>query len=99
MQRRIDIYKWTPTSHIGTLRQPRRWKESSCFGGGLFRSTTASNGEEKERRRLTQSIHYHRRSAGCILAGDTEGGGLAMVMPVAGLMIGMALRARVAAGW
>lgn len=31
-------------------------------------------------------------------AGDTEGGGLAMEMPVAGLMIGMALRPRVAAG-
>lgn len=35
----------------------------------------------------------------CILAGDTEGGGLDMVMPVAGLMMGMALRPRVAAGW
>jgi hypothetical protein len=35
----------------------------------------------------------------CILAGDTEGGGLAMVMPVSGLMMGMAFpRARVAAG-
>jgi hypothetical protein len=36
----------------------------------------------------------------CIRAGDTEGGGLDMVMPVVGLMMGMALpRARVAAGW
>jgi hypothetical protein len=35
----------------------------------------------------------------CILAGDTDGDGLAMVMPVAGLTIGMALRVRVAAGW
>ena len=32
-------------------------------------------------------------------AGDTEGGGLAMVMRVAGLMIGIALRPLVAAGW
>jgi hypothetical protein len=36
----------------------------------------------------------------CILAGDTDWGGLAIVMPVEGLMIGMALpRVRVAAGW
>jgi hypothetical protein len=36
----------------------------------------------------------------CILAGDTDGGGLAMVIPVDGLMMGMALpRVRVAAGW
>lgn len=43
---------------------------------------------------------YHRRPMECcILAGDTEGGGLDMVMPVAGLMMGMALRPRVAAGW
>jgi hypothetical protein len=43
---------------------------------------------------------YHRRpmACGCIRAGDTDGGGLDMEMPVAGLMIGMALRARVAAG-
>ncbi len=32
-------------------------------------------------------------------AGDTEGGGLDMEMPVAGLMMGMALRPRVAEGW
>lgn len=32
-------------------------------------------------------------------AGDTEGGGLDMLMPVAGLMMGIALRPRVAAGW
>ncbi len=37
---------------------------------------------------------YHRR------AGDTDGGGLDMVLPVAGLMIGIGLRARVAGtGW
>jgi hypothetical protein len=35
----------------------------------------------------------------CILAGDTDGGGLDMEMPVSGLMMGMALRPRVAAGW
>jgi len=37
----------------------------------------------------------------CIRApGDTDGGeGLVMVMPVRGLMMGMALRARVAEGW
>jgi hypothetical protein len=43
---------------------------------------------------------YHRRPiVCCILAGDTDGEGLAIVMPVAGLIIGMALRVRVAAGW
>jgi len=48
------------------------------------------------------AAYSHRRPMACccILAGDTEGGGLAMVMPVEGLMIGMALpRVRVAAGW
>jgi hypothetical protein len=35
----------------------------------------------------------------CILAGETDGGGLDMLMRVAGLMMGMALRARVAEGW
>ena len=35
----------------------------------------------------------------CIRAGDTDGGGLLMVAPVDGLMMGMALRARVADGW
>jgi len=34
-----------------------------------------------------------------IRAGDTDGGGLDMEMPVAGLIIGIALRARVAEGW
>jgi len=42
---------------------------------------------------------YHLRMLCCILEGDTEGGGLDMVMPVAGLTMGMALRARVAEGW
>lgn len=43
---------------------------------------------------------YHRRPmACCILPGDTDGGGLAIVRPLAGLIMGMALRARVAAGW
>jgi hypothetical protein len=43
---------------------------------------------------------YHRLLTGCcILAGDTDCGGLDMEMPVAGLMRGMAFRARVAAGW
>lgn len=32
-------------------------------------------------------------------AGDTEGGGLDMDTPVAGLIMGMALRPRVAEGW
>lgn len=35
----------------------------------------------------------------CILAGETDEGGLDMVRPFAGLMMGMALRVRVAAGW
>lgn len=43
---------------------------------------------------------HHRLLTGCcILAGDTDCGGLDMEMPVAGLMMGMALRARVAEGW
>jgi hypothetical protein len=43
---------------------------------------------------------YHRLPTVCccILAGETEGGGLDIEMPVAGLMMGMALRARVAEG-
>jgi hypothetical protein len=35
----------------------------------------------------------------CILAGDADGDGLDMVMPVAGLMMGIAFRVRVADGW
>lgn len=42
---------------------------------------------------------YHRRPIWCMRAGDTDGGGLDMVRPLAGLMMGIALRARVAAGW
>lgn len=43
---------------------------------------------------------YQRRPRGCcIRPGDTDGGGLDMVRPLAGLMMGMALRVRVAAGW
>lgn len=42
---------------------------------------------------------YQRRPICCILAGDTDCGGLDMLMPVLGLTIGMALRIRVAAGW
>lgn len=44
---------------------------------------------------------YHRRPIDCwtIRAGETDGGGDDIEMPVAGLMIGIALRARVAAGW
>lgn len=41
---------------------------------------------------------YHRLPMCCIRAGDTDGGGLDMVRPLAGLMMGIALRARVAAG-
>lgn len=42
---------------------------------------------------------YHRRPMPCCMRpGETEGGGLDMVTPVVGLMMGMALRARVAAG-
>lgn len=43
---------------------------------------------------------YHRRPIGwCILAGDTDCGGLDMLIPVLGFTIGIALRIRVAAGW
>lgn len=53
-----------------------------------------------ETRRDLQAVYHRRPMCWCILEpGETEGGGLAMVMPVKGLMIGMALRARVAAGW
>jgi hypothetical protein len=57
----------------------------------------------QSRLRATEARHvppYHRLPTGCccILAGETEGGGLDMEMPVAGLMMGMALRARVAEG-
>jgi hypothetical protein len=47
----------------------------------------------------TRRIYHRRPMDCCILAGDTDEGGLDMVMPVAGLMMGMALRPRVAAGW
>lgn len=43
-------------------------------------------------------VIYHRLPICCIRAGDTDGGGLDIVRPFAGLMIGIALRARVAAG-
>ena len=43
---------------------------------------------------------YQRRPRGCcIRPGDTDGEGLDMVRPLAGLTMGMALRVRVAAGW
>jgi len=35
----------------------------------------------------------------CILAGDTDWGGLDMLIPVLGLTMGIAFRIRVAAGW
>jgi hypothetical protein len=42
---------------------------------------------------------YQRRPmVCCILAGEADGDGLAIVMPVAGLMMGIAFRVRVAAG-
>lgn len=45
--------------------------------------------------------YYHLRPPreGCILEGDTDGDGLVIEIPVVGLIIGMALRARVAEGW
>lgn len=44
---------------------------------------------------------YQRRPSVCccILAGDTDCGGLDMLIPVLGLTMGIALRIRVAAGW
>jgi hypothetical protein len=44
---------------------------------------------------------YHRRPTMecCILPGETDGDGLDMEIPVAGLTMGIALRPRVAAGW
>lgn len=35
----------------------------------------------------------------CIIAGDIEGGGLARLLPVLGLTIGIAFRGRKAEGW
>ena len=50
--------------------------------------------------RVRRWLIYHRRPMiCCIWGGDTEGGGLDIVMPVVGLIMGMALpRLRVAAG-
>jgi len=45
-----------------------------------------------------KSVYHRRPIACCILAGDTDGGGLDMLIPVLGLTMGMALRIRVAAG-
>jgi len=45
------------------------------------------------------SLYHLRPIPCCILAGDTDGGGLDMLIPVVGLTIGIALRTRVAAGW
>jgi hypothetical protein len=42
---------------------------------------------------------YHRRWAFCIIAGEIDEGGLVMVIPVEGLMIGMTLRVRFAGCW
>lgn len=47
----------------------------------------------------TAAYHRPRMVCCCIRAGDTDGGGLAMEMPVDGLMIGMALPRLRAAGW
>jgi len=69
----------------------------------LIAATTTASGKLNSRLGVTEARGqppYHRRPTGCcILAGDTDGGGLDMEMPVAGLMMGMALRARVAEGW
>ena len=46
----------------------------------------------------TKSAYHRPLICCCILGGETEGGGLDMVRPLAGLMMGMALRVRVAAG-
>jgi hypothetical protein len=47
----------------------------------------------------SDAASYHLRPIPCcILAGETDGGGDVMLMPVEGLTIGMA-RMRVAAGW
>ena len=50
---------------------------------------------------VTASSRYHRRAyvCCCILAGDEDCGGEATRMPVVGLTMGMALRARMADGW
>lgn len=55
--------------------------------------------QESARGREAAAAYQRRPMACCILAGEMEGGGLDMEMPVRGLMMGMALRPRVAAGW
>src|SRR5690625_4690209 len=76
--------------------------------GNLRLQCTTPGGRAGARPRIHQGhararlrkCSYHRRPRGvCMPAGDTEGGGLDMEMPVAGLMMGMALRPRVAEGW
>jgi hypothetical protein len=44
------------------------------------------------------SLYHLRPIPCCILAGDTDGGGLDMLIPVDGLTMGIALRTRVATG-
>jgi hypothetical protein len=67
-----------------------------CNDDGGFGRASSRLGVTEARR---EPPHHRRLTGCCILAGDTEGGGLDMEMPVAGLMMGMALRARVAEGW
>jgi hypothetical protein len=68
------------------------WKE----GGFTLRVRKAARAA---RRRHDGEIVYHRALIECcILAGDTDDGGLDMEIPVAGLTMGIALRPRGAAG-
>lgn len=66
------------------------------LGDGEYRVAGPSSGYIRS---SGQGAYHLRPRAGCIRAGDTDGEGLVMVIPVAGLTIGMALRARVAEGW
>lgn len=78
-------------------KQMRTCLKSSCNdddGNGRWLGLALRHKSE-----TSATYHRPRMDCCCIRAGETDGGGLDIVMPVRGLMIGMALRARVADGW
>lgn len=92
--------------YVGASQDEQLHKRvNECVCGFTFQNFATTTTARLARSRLVsqkQDVHpYHRRPMACccIRAGDTDGGGLDMLRPVAGLMMGMALRARVAEGW
>jgi hypothetical protein len=55
-------------------------------------------GKLPQKKESGASLYHLRPIPCCILAGDTDGGGLDMLTPVWGFTIGIALRIRVADG-